>query len=290
MKVLFDTDIGSDIDDAVCLAYLLANPECELVGVTTVSGQPAERAKLASVLCKAANQPGVPVVPGAEAPFSGRQRQPLAKQASVLPRWPHESRFPRLDAVDFMAETIHSHERQVTLLAVGPMTNVAALFKKHPGVAGSLNGLMLMSGRFGPKPPSARADHEWNVYCDPVAADIVYRTRVPVHRSVGLDVTLQVQMEEQAVRAKFSAHPGLLPVLDMATVWYQDAELMTFHDPLAAASLFDGRVCGFQRGRVEVDTGSGVTSWTRSEGGAHEVALTVDPKRFFESYFGVFER
>jgi inosine-uridine nucleoside N-ribohydrolase len=53
-KILFDTDIGSDIDDAVCLAYLLANPECDLLGVTTVSGQALQRAQMVSAVCRAA--------------------------------------------------------------------------------------------------------------------------------------------------------------------------------------------------------------------------------------------
>ena len=56
MKVLLDTDIGSDIDDAICLAYLLAKPECELLGITTVSGEPEKRAMLASAVCKAAGK------------------------------------------------------------------------------------------------------------------------------------------------------------------------------------------------------------------------------------------
>ena len=56
VKILFDTDIGSDIDDAVALAYLLAQPRAEILGITTVSGQPVERAKLASAICKTAGQ------------------------------------------------------------------------------------------------------------------------------------------------------------------------------------------------------------------------------------------
>ena len=56
MKVLLDTDIGSDIDDAICLAYLLAHPDCDLVGITTVSGEPVKRAMLASAVCKAAGK------------------------------------------------------------------------------------------------------------------------------------------------------------------------------------------------------------------------------------------
>ncbi|MBI4306889.1 MAG: nucleoside hydrolase, partial [Chloroflexi bacterium] len=212
MKLLLDTDIGSDIDDAVALGYLLAHPECDLLGITTVSGQPVVRAKLASVLCTAAGRPALPIFPGAGAPLSGPQRQPVAKQAAVLPRWPHRQDYPNSRAVGFLADTIRANPGEVTLLAIGPMTNVGALFSKHPDVPAKLSGLMLMSGRFGPKPADARADWEWNVYCDPAAADVVYRTPVASHRSVGLDVTMQVRMEEQEVRRRFAAHPLLLPV------------------------------------------------------------------------------
>ena len=73
MKVLLDTDIGSDIDDAVCLAYLLAQPDCELLGVTTVTGEGQRRAMLASALCREAGQ-DVPIYIGAEQPLLIEQR------------------------------------------------------------------------------------------------------------------------------------------------------------------------------------------------------------------------
>src|SRR5437870_7382262 len=97
LKVLFDTDIGSDIDDAVALAYLLAQPECELLGITTVSGEPGKRAQLASALCQNAGRE-VAIFPGRDAPLLGQQRQPLAPQAAALARWPHRPEFPRGEA------------------------------------------------------------------------------------------------------------------------------------------------------------------------------------------------
>ena len=84
-KVLFDTDIGTDIDDAVCLAYLLAQPACELLGITTVSGEPTKRAMLASALCRAAGK-DIPIFPGTEEPLLIEQRQPRAQQADALGR------------------------------------------------------------------------------------------------------------------------------------------------------------------------------------------------------------
>ena len=74
-KLLLDTDIGSSIDDAVCLAYLLAQSECELLGITTVSGDTVQRAMLASVMCKAAGK-DIPIFPGAAVPLLVISQQP----------------------------------------------------------------------------------------------------------------------------------------------------------------------------------------------------------------------
>src|SRR5262245_50589217 len=119
-KVLLDTDIGSDIDDAVCLAYLLAQPECELLGITPVSGEAERRAMLASALCQVAGA-RIPIFPGAESPLLGPQRQPRAPEADALERWAHERAFPQGQAVEFMRQTIRAHPGEVTLLAIGPM-------------------------------------------------------------------------------------------------------------------------------------------------------------------------
>src|SRR5512138_3298708 len=122
-KILLDTDIGTDVDDAVCLAYLLSHADCELLGITTVTGEAVKRASLSSVLCKAAGR-NIPIYPGAERPMQGEQRQPIAQQAAALPRWPHQAQFPEDRTVDFMAQTIKSHPGEVTLLTIGPLTNI----------------------------------------------------------------------------------------------------------------------------------------------------------------------
>ena len=80
INFLLDTDIGSDIDDAVCLAYLLANPACDLLGITTVSGEADLRAAIASALCKVAGR-SIPIYPGRDEPLLIAQKQPHAPQA-----------------------------------------------------------------------------------------------------------------------------------------------------------------------------------------------------------------
>lgn len=288
-KVLLDTDIGSDIDDAVCLAYLLAQPECELLGITTVSGEATKRAMLASALCHVAGKQA-PIHPGAEAPLDGHQRQPQAPQATALGRWQHDQDFEQDSAVPFLRECIRRYPGEVTLLAIGPLTNVAQLFEADPEIPGLLKGLVLMCGDWTERSPRP-GGLEWNARCDPVAAATVYRAPVATHRSVGLNVTERVTMAAAEVRARFQSKL-LQPVLDFAEVWFEQRHVVTFHDPLAATTIFNDRVCRFGRGQVEVDLSDaaarGWTSWRQeAASGPHEIAMDVDPAAFFTEYFRV---
>jgi Inosine-uridine nucleoside N-ribohydrolase len=287
-KVLLDTDIGTDVDDAVCLAYLLSHPDCELLGITTVTGEAVKRASLASALCKAAGR-DIPIYPGAEHPMQGEQRQLIAQQATALPHWPHETNFPMNQAVDFLANTIRSYPGEVTLLTIGPLTNIGLLFSAHPDVSELLAGLVMMGGNFDEAgPESGRV--EWNVAGDLLASEITYKTPVRLHRSLGLNVTQQVMMSAEDVREKFTA-PLLGPVLDMAEIWFAGFyPFITFHDPLAAATIFVPDLCTYQRGTVKLDNAEkpGTTIWQPGGSEApHQVAMTVDMDRYFEHFFDI---
>lgn len=293
IKVLYDTDIGSDIDDAVALAYLLAELRCELLGITTVSGQVHERARLASALCRVAGKPAIPIYPGVEQPLLlQHQHQPTAPQKEALVRWPHATDFPQGAAIEFLRQTIHAHPGEIVLLATGPMTNIALLFSIDPTIPSLLKGLVLMCGAFSPE-QQQRTPVEWNALCDPHAAAIVYRAKLAQHRSIGLDVTMQVVMPAEQVRERFAQVPLLRPVLDFAEVWFRERPQIIFHDPLAAVNIFDEQVCQWTPGSIAVhlqdDNLLGQTRW-HPEGlpVQHEVATSVDPARFFEDYFSVF--
>jgi inosine-uridine nucleoside N-ribohydrolase len=290
-KVLLDTDIGSDVDDAVALAYLLSHPDCELLGIATVTGEAEKRASLASVLCKAAGK-DIPIYPGADHPMRGEQRQPLAQQAAVLPRWPHETQFPLNQAVDFLADTIRAHPGEVTLLTIGPLTNAGMLFSSYPDAAELLAGLVIMGGNFDESGPEA-GRIESNVAGDPAASEIVYGTNVRLHRSLGLNVTQQVMMSAGDVREKFTA-PLLRPVLDMAEIWFAGFyPSITFHDPLAAAAVFEPDLCAYQPGAVRLDQADkpGRTLWQPGAADSpHQVAMSVDVDRYFEHFFNIVDQ
>ena len=294
-KVLLDTDIGSDIDDAVCLAYLLANPECELMGITTVSGEAEKRARIASALCKVAGKE-IPIFPGVERPLLVPPLQPEAPQASALNKWEHDSRFPQGQALSFLRETIYAHPGEIVLLAIGPLTNVALLFSMDPEIPSLLKSLVMMCGVFTNR-LAGIGPLEWNAMLDPHATAIVYHHDVKIHRSIGLDVTCQVVMDAEEVKQRFQS-PLLLPVLDFAGIWFEKADRIIFHDPLAGTTLFDDNICEFKKATVQVELASeklkGMTHWTSgnrlsdSETAKHEIALEVNPDRFFDHYFSFF--
>jgi purine nucleosidase len=287
-KILLDTDIGTDVDDAVALAYLLSHPDCKLLGITTVTGEAEKRASLASVLCKAAGK-DIPIYPGADHPIQGPQRQPIAQQAAVLPRWPHETDFPKGRAIDFLADTIRAHPGEVTLLTIGPLTNAGILFSTYPDVPELLAGLVMMGGNFDEAGPEA-GRIEWNVAGDPFASEIVYKTRVRLHRSLGLNVTQKVMMSADEVRRNFTA-PLLRPVLDMAEIWFAGFyPFITYHDPLAAATVFEPDLCSYKQGTVRVENVDkpGKTIWQSDGSDApHQVAMTVDVDRYFDHFFEI---
>ena len=292
-KILLDTDIGCDIDDAICLAYLLAHPRCELMGITTVNGDTRARAQLASALCLAARR-NVPIFPGVKDTLLARRARKPVPQAEALSRLPHGDRFDENGYLEFMRDMILEHPGEVTLLAIGPMTNVGLLFAAYPDTARALKRLVLMGGNFE-NPLTGLGYMESNTMCDPHASELVYRARVPVHRSVGCDVTNGLSMKRDDVYACFARHPILAATLPMADVYFSHgAPELFFHDSCAAASIFNDRIVTWGGGLVEVELradalmGMTVVKHAAYLGGPHQVARAVDRAAYFEDFNQVF--
>ena len=295
-KVLLDTDIGSDIDDALCLAYLLAQPACELLGITTVSGQPQRRAMLADAICRAAGRVDVPIHSGSAEPLRVAQRQPSVPQAEILDRWPHRSDFPADTAVDFIIDTLRSHPGEVTLLAIGPLTNLARAVQRDPQILRYPKLLVLMNGNFhthraAGDPRGAHA--EWNVYCDPHASAIVYDSGAPLV-TIGVDVTSRCVVGAESLRRAFE--DGQLSIVwEAAQVWLRDRPDVVLHDPLAAGCCFVPELFQVRSARVwvELEPGEseGVTwcSWETLDA-AHRVIVDVAYDKFIDHYFDVIRR
>lgn len=308
-KIILDTDIGTEVDDAITLAYLLANPDAEILGITTVTGEAVERAKMASVLCKIAKK-DIPIYPGCEEPILVPQIELYAPQKVILDKWDHDTEFVKNRAVSFMQEMIHKYPGEITLICIAPLTNVGLLFAMDPEIPRLLKRIVLMCGsptytRYDntSEKMSAMQDSDYivlgskgvlenNALIDPHATKLVYQAPVKTHMTCGLNVTSQLIMKPEEAEKIFH-HPLLEPVLDIAREWFKDEERVTFHDPLTAVSLFHEDVCTFERGNLRIDTDSrllaGFTYWRPSAEGRHQAAMKVNKELFFQYLFEVFQ-
>ncbi len=178
MKIILDTDIGTDIDDAYALAFALRHPDIEVKAVTTVHGYPVERARLVQHLLTIAGQPEIPVCAGWSLPIHPLTAQ---EQHAYLERQPNhtevasgiQAQFSRGDAVRLILDTVDRHAGDIALVTIGPLTNVAAALAADPDLPRKVTGIAMMAGELN------RNHLEYNVRLDPRAADMVFRIRRP---------------------------------------------------------------------------------------------------------------
>ena len=287
MKILLDTDIGTNIDDALCLAYLLVHPECELLGITTVTGQAEARAAMARWLC-AKGGTSVPVFPGMERSLSGTSMQNEAPQASLLAGAGEIdlSHVPGnnqpFSAIDFLRSTIRAYPGEVTLITIGPLTNAAFLFLLDPEIPSLLRGMVSMAGVFSDKAKSIRRS-ETNIILDLPGAYTVFRNAPGNLKVVSLDVTLNLTQPGPEM-APFYSLPMLRDMTLLLDTWFLSRREVVFHDPLAAAILFDNSICEFERRMVAFGPPD-----PEPRNIPVNIAVSVDKGRFFKEFYRPFK-
>ena len=295
--ILLDCDPGHD--DAIALLLALASPELELLGVTTVAGNQTLEKTTANALrvLELAGRGDVPVAAGAD--------RPLARELFIAayvhgetgldgPTLPEPQGAPvGQHAVDFLAERILDCDRTVTLVPVGPLTNIALLLARHPEAAGNVERIVIMGGAVaeGNVTPAA----EFNIYVDPEAAWRVFHSGLPV-TMVGLDVTHKaLMMPSHVERLRVSGDVGrFVAELHDFFVQYHERTYGTegapIHDAVAVAQVLrpgivetlprhvdvdcESRLC---RGRTVVDL------WRRTgEEPNADVGVGIDADAFLE--------
>ncbi len=248
MKVIIDTDIGSDIDDAMAIALALKSPELELLGITTVYGDSMLRAKLAKRLVTLAGQSQIPVYSGIDLPLLRKRSVWMAgHEGSEKQLGIEDYCVESQHAVDFIIETILNNPGEVTLIPIGPLTNIATAIIKEPKIIKKIKAINLMGGstRLGSNrlQPNVWVE-EHNIACDPEAADVVFNSGIDI-TMVGLDVTMQVEIgkKEEALLAN-SNDPVNQLLAQMLNEWIEfvkvtfNDDVTYMHDPLAVASVF----------------------------------------------------
>ncbi len=289
-KIWLDTDIGSDVDDAVALGLILASPELELVGVSTVYGDVDLRSRMVLKLLQLAGRSEVPVYSGCGLPlmnerpvyWGGWEGEGLLgpEDASLAPCPGH--------GVDALLEAVSAAPGDITLVSIGPMTNVGLAFAKDPELGRKLRSLVLMGGIAHCAGLAALESRfaEHNIACDPEAASLAFRGGANLVM-VGLDVTLQVGIGRDGVRALRKAGGDLRGAVADQLERYLNQhhrDRTNMHDPLAVAYLVKPELLTLVPCEVQVDTRSdiaaGATWARRQEGSRTQVAVDVDVEGF----------
>lgn len=285
-KFILDTDIGTDIDDAYALCLLLRR-NISLAGITTVYGNALQRAKIAAKFLELYERTDIKVYVGEDYP----EKQPLKKFEKYSGNQPLVNDYRESEmqgcavqrgGVDFILRTIRENPRRIIILAIGPLTNLAAAIKKDRETFSQTKEIIMMGGNF------AEEKAEWNIECDPEAAKIVFESGVPI-KTVGIELTKNCIFTEEI--ANFFLNPkdkkdALLA--DMTREWIERYNCYPkMHDPLALSPLFDSEIIDYKNGSVRVETEGNLRAVTLVEDnvnsrGQIEYAVTADYDRFFK--------
>lgn len=280
-KIILDTDIGDDIDDAFALGLLLSSPEADLLGVTTAYGNTHLRARLTKRYLCGLGRCDLPVSAGPEAATNS-----VFTQARYAQRYP-DQKWP--DAISFILGEIEKYPNQITLISIAPYSNIGALIDRDPAAFRKLKRVVIMGGSiqrgYGDLGylPNRGPDAEYNVRMDIAASKKLFTSGVPLY-VMPLDST-QLKLDEVKRDVLFSYDT---PLTDTLTLLYEQwagstqNPTPTLYDPMAVAYALNPDLCPTTPMHIVVDD----KGYTRVEKGAPNanVCLESSPDKFFDFY------
>jgi len=283
-KIIIDTDIGGDIDDAFAVGLALQSPEFKILGISTAWGDTHLRARLLSRFLKETGRPDIPIAMGIAKHPPGKID--LLSQAPYAERAPVDQKY--LGAVDFLLEEIRMHPGEITLVAIGPETNLGAAIDRDAAAFRKLKRVVLMGGsvyrgygqfNYG---KTHGPDPEWNILCDIQAAQKVFSSGVPLY-VMPLDST-QIKLQELERAEIFKTGS---PLTDALLVLYAQwshgtTQTPTLFDAVAVAYAMHPELCPTQPLRLRVDD----QAYTRVESGPPnaQVCLRSSSDQFLEFF------
>jgi purine nucleosidase len=305
-RILLDTDLamgapGSDIDDGFALALAVADPEIDVELVTTVGGNSDvdTSTRLTEELLARIGRTDIPVLRGAGIPFDPRwrhQRDLHQQQTRTTVRPEIRSQHGAVALV----ERVMAEPGQLTIVAIGPLTNVALALMLEPRVADAVSGIVVMGGIYLEQTNVSSRPGEYNFWCDPDAASIVLASGAPL-RLVGLDVTQQVRLSRADTAAMAATDKQFAPfAAECADGWIDFQERVklhdvrehgscALHDPLAVAVVTHPGLVTWKPAHVRVETTNPLTRgvaiadllrWEHPPEPNCEIAVAVDAEAF----------
>jgi len=286
-QVIVDMDIGDDIDDSFALALLLQSPDIEIVGITTAWGDTALRGQLLERMLRETGHAGIPVAQGIA---STGNPQPFTQARYARRGKP----LPALPAVDFLLDQIKRQPGKITLLALGPLTNVGAAIERDAATFGKLKQVVMMGGsvrtgyRKSQYVPARPADKEYNIASEVKGAQRLFTSGVPIVM-MPVDST-QIRLDE-VERNALLGHGS--PITDALALMYHQwidayqpwsSNMPSLFDVVPVAWLIDPKVCATTPLHIVV-TDDGYTREVAGKPNA-AVCLASDQQRFFDIFMG----
>lgn len=294
-KIILDTDLamgdlGADVDDGFALALAIADPDIDLLAVTTVNGNTDVHSatRLSHRLLDKIGY-DVPVYQGADRPLLRKPNHPI-----------RDSEYEDVHAAMAIIDAIRRHPHEVTLVLIGPLTNIALALRLDPGIAPLIKEAVIMGGVFLRHTNESGMPGEFNIWVDPEAARIVAESGMPL-KFVGLDVTLQVRIDLDDAAAlersesAFAQYAGASTRawIDFMAKRHPDSEpdqtSCAMHDPLAVVAVTQPDIVTWSKAYVtfatesEVTRGMAVADLLREENPPEPncvIATEVDADRF----------
>jgi purine nucleosidase len=277
-KIIIDTDIGDDVDDAFALALAVKSPELQVLGVTTTFGDTEARAKIVDRFLGEVGRAEIPVLAGK----STANKNPMSQRRYGDS---HFAKSSHGDAVEFLLDQIRKYPGEITLIAIGPLMNVGAAIDKDAVTFRKLKRVVLMGGSvrrgygdLGYTAPVAPMP-EWNILNDIPSAQKLFAVGVPLF-VMPLDST-QLKMDE--VKRAFLFGQGAA-VTDQLAILYHlwGQETPTLFDPMTIVFALRPELCPVTAMQLRVDE----KGFTREEPGAAnaQVCLDSNAEDFFKFY------
>jgi len=272
-KVIIDTDIGDDIDDAFAVDLALVSPELHVLGISAAWGDTALRGRMLDRMTCELGLTDIPIQVGiATKPGTAFTQEPWAKQGISRPHG---------DAVSFLLEQINRYPGQITLLALAPLTNIGAAIDRDPATFRKLKRVVMMGGSiyrgYGDLgyAPAHGPNAEYNIAMDPASAQKLFRSGVPIFM-MPLDST-QLKFDETKRAMLASISTPMTDTLQVLTAEWQrttNQTTPTMFDAVAAAYAVDPKTCPTTPLHIDVDD----KGFTRVTPGASNAEACLEPR------------
>jgi purine nucleosidase len=281
IPIILDTDLGDSIDDAMALAFALRSPELDVRAVTTVIDDVESKTRLAWKMLGIFNRRDIALAMGATEPLLDPVMATSSKEFDLLTRNDTIPDSARRRAVDLIVDTLLQSRQKITVVAIGPLTNIALALKADSRIKNNIERIVIMGGAYFTN------DAEYNFKRDRTAAEIVFLSGVPI-TAVGLDVTSQGKLREKDLdQLRLATDPTgqfIVRLLDLAEEETHEAH-PTLHDPLAIAAIFRPDLVDFQPGSVDIPLSGGGQAVFRPEAASKtKVGSKVNAAAFLDLF------